>query len=79
MIESAVSRHEVVAAAAVKKFRDMILTYNGPKTYEKLREYLLRKVDEENLARPDFSRNSKLHLKPKNILRASKPYSVGGF
>jgi len=46
---STVSRHEVVAAAAVKKFRDMILTYNGPKTYEKLREYLLRKLDEKNL------------------------------
>jgi len=46
---STVSRHEVVAAASVKKFRDMILTYNGPKTYEKLREHLLRKLDEKNL------------------------------
>jgi hypothetical protein len=40
---SGVSNFEVVAAAAVKKFREMISEYKGPP--EGLRSYLLRRLD----------------------------------
>ena len=39
---SSTSRYEVVAAAAVKKFREMITQYQGPA--EGLRAYLLRRL-----------------------------------
>lgn len=41
-----VEKYEVVAAAAVKMFRELVLEYEGPP--EKLRIYLLRKLDEMN-------------------------------
>jgi hypothetical protein len=40
---SATSRYEVIAAAAVKKFREMIQEYQGAP--EGLRAYLLRRLD----------------------------------
>ena len=40
---SATSRYEVIAAAAVKKFREMIHDYQGAP--EGLRAYLLRRLD----------------------------------
>lgn len=40
---SSTSRYEVVAAAAVKKFREMIVDYQGP--LEGLRSHLLRRLD----------------------------------
>ena len=40
---SATSRYEVIAAAAVKKFREMIQDYEG--SPEGLRAYLLRRLD----------------------------------
>jgi hypothetical protein len=40
---SATSRYEVVAAAAVKKFREMIREYQGAP--DGLRAYLLRRLD----------------------------------
>lgn len=42
MALSATSRHEVVAAAAVKKFRQMIDEYQGP--LDGLRGYLLKRL-----------------------------------
>ena len=44
---SSVSRNEVVAAAAIKYLRDLIVSYKG--SPEKLGAYLLRKLDEKNL------------------------------
>ena len=41
-----VEKYEVVAAAAVKTFRELVLEYEGPP--EKLQGYLLRKLDEMN-------------------------------
>ena len=38
-----VQKYEVVAAAAVKKFKKMILDYKGPP--EKLRAHLLKELD----------------------------------
>jgi len=43
---SSIEKYEVVAAAAIKKFRKMILDYKGPP--EGLREYLLRELDKKN-------------------------------
>ena len=43
---SSTSRHEVVAAAAVKKFRQMIEYYGPP---EGLKAYLLRSLSNMNL------------------------------
>ena len=40
---SSTSRYEVVAAAAVKKFREMITQYQGPA--EGLRAHLLKRLD----------------------------------
>jgi len=39
---SSVSKVEVVAAAAVKKFRELIETYEGPKEFEPFKAYLLK-------------------------------------
>ena len=44
---STVEKYEVVAAAAIKKFKRMILDYKGPP--EKLRVYLLRELNKKNL------------------------------
>lgn len=41
---SSISRHEVVAVAAVKRFRELILGYKGPP--ERLKDFLLRQLDE---------------------------------
>jgi len=43
----AVEKYEVVAAAAVKKFRSMILEYRGPP--EKLSDYLLKELGKKEL------------------------------
>jgi len=42
---SAVSKFEVVAVAAVKKFREMIASYKGPQEFEKFRAYLTKQLD----------------------------------
>ena len=39
---NAIEKYEVVAAAAIKKFRSMILEYKG--SPEKLRDYLLNEL-----------------------------------
>ena len=44
---SAIEKYEVVAAAAVKKFRSMILEYKGPP--EKLSDYLLKELGKKEL------------------------------
>lgn len=44
---SSVEKHEVVAVAAVKKFKKMVLDYKGPP--EKPKEYLLKELDKKNL------------------------------
>ena len=44
---STVEKYEVVAAAAIKKFKKMILDYKGPP--EKLKGYLLRELNKKNL------------------------------
>ena len=44
---SAIEKYEVVAAAAIKKFKKMVLDYKGPP--EKLKEYLLKELDKKNL------------------------------
>ena len=41
---SVVSKFEVVAVAAVKKFREMILAYEGPSDFQKFKDHLLRQL-----------------------------------
>ena len=40
-----VSRLEVVAIAAAKKFKEMIQTYEGPEDFKEFRGYLLKRLE----------------------------------